>query len=62
VSSVIEPSQAHQSHVSTLSGQGINPYPASYTHATDEGFGRAARVFLLPFGCPAFASWVSYTR
>jgi hypothetical protein len=37
-------SQAHQIHVSTLSGRGIDPYPASYAEAADGGVGTAASV------------------
>lgn len=39
MSSVIVPSQAHQTHVSTLSGRGIGPYPASYAGTADGGVG-----------------------
>jgi hypothetical protein len=41
---VIVSPRAHQTHVSTLSGRGIGPYPASYAGITDGGVGRMIHV------------------
>jgi hypothetical protein len=48
-------SQAHQTHVSTLSGRGIGPYPASYTEITDRGAG-----LLFPVSCFLSATGIRF--
>src|SRR6266498_3181462 len=49
--------QAHQIHVSTLSGRSISPYPASYAGAADGGRSYSTR-FPGSFRPPAFACWI----
>ena len=43
--------QAHPTRVSTLSGPGNRPYPASYPARPAEGPTNICPGFLLPFGC-----------
>ncbi len=50
-------SQAHQIHVSTLSGRSISSYPASYPGAADGGRPCGTR-FPASFRPPALACWI----